>query len=60
MLGDDLPKLKLESLFPRNIEDLSVSDLGEYVIELQEEITRVELDIISKKASKDAAASFFK
>ncbi len=60
MFGDDLPKPKPESVFPRNIENLSVSDLGEYVGDLKEEIKRVEADMINKKASQDAAASFFK
>ncbi len=58
--NDELPKPKLESVFPRNIEELSVSDLEEYIEELTAEIKRVEIDITKKKASQDAAASFFK
>ena len=57
---DDLPKAKPESVFPRNIEDISVSDLQKYICELEDEIARVKSDIKKKKASKDAAASFFK
>ncbi len=57
---DDLPKAKAEEVFPRNITDLSISDLKDYICDLEEEITRVKADIEKKKASQDAAASFFK
>ncbi len=57
---DDLPKAKPESIFPRNIEDISISGLQEYICELEDEIARVKIDIKKKKASKNAAASFFK
>ncbi len=60
MFDDDRPKAKPEMVFPRNIVDLSVSELNDYVIELKEEIIRVSCDIKKKKASQDAAASFFK
>ncbi len=60
MFNDDLPKLKPEMIFPRNIEDLSVSDLQDYIIELKSEIDRVNIDIEKKKSSQEAAASFFK
>ena len=60
MFNDDLPKAKPEALFPRDIENLSVAELKDYVVELEDEITRVETDIKKKQASKDAAASFFK
>ncbi len=58
---DDLPKLKQEEIrFPRNIEDMSISELEKYIIELENEIDRVKADIKKKQAFKDAAASFFK
>ena len=57
---DDLPKPKPENVFPRAIDELSVSDLQEYIQELEEEIERVRIDIEKKKSSQDAAASFFK
>ncbi len=59
MFDENLPKKKSND-FPRNLEQLSVDDLNGYVDELKAEIDRVELDIQQKKASKDAASSFFK
>ncbi|PCJ97495.1 MAG: hypothetical protein COA45_09505 [Zetaproteobacteria bacterium] len=60
MFNDDLPKPKAESIFPRDIEFLSVSDLNDYIDELKAEIDRVEKDMHTKETSKSAAASFFK
>ncbi len=60
MFDDDLPKKKPESEFPRNLENMSVGDLEEYITELNAEIARVQSDIEKKKASHDAAASVFK
>ena len=60
MFNDDLPKIKQETRFPRNLETLSVSDLAEYVIELNDEISRVKADIDKKKTSQNAAAAIFK
>lgn len=57
---EDLPKPKPETKFPRNIVDMSVGELQDYIGELKAEITRVEADIAKKKASRDAAASIFK
>ncbi len=59
MFDDDLPKPKT-AVFPRNLETLSVSDLEEYIEELESEIARVKADIDKKKASSDAASAFFK
>ena len=59
MFDDDLPKKKTED-FPRNLERLSVSELQEYIEELKGEIRRVENEISKKKASEEAASSFFK
>ena len=59
MFDDDLPKVK-SSDFPRDLETLSVSDLEEYITDLEGEITRVRDDIEKKKASQEAAASIFK
>lgn len=60
MFNDDLPKPKAESIFPRNIEFLSVTDLADYIVELEEEISRVMGDMKIKEKSKNAADSFFK
>lgn len=59
MFDDDLPKKKSDT-FPRNLESLSVSDLQDYILELENEITRVKGDMEQKKASQDAASSVFK
>lgn len=60
MFDDDLPKKKPTGEFPRNLEKLSIDDLGHYIEELKAEIARVEADMKKKKASRDAAASIFK
>lgn len=60
MFDDDLPLKKTTHEFPRKLENMSVSDLEEYISDLKEEISRVEGDIHAKKASMDAASSVFK
>ena len=45
---------------PRNLDSMSVEDLGEYVAALQAEIVRVEEKIKAKRSHAAAAASFFK
>jgi len=59
MFDEELPK-KTVSEFPRDLEQLSVAELRDYVAELEAEIVRVKADIDSKEASKNAADSFFK
>ncbi len=59
MFDDELPKPKTVD-FPRNLENMSVSELEEYIVDLKEEIGKAEHDIAKKKASQDAAASIFK
>ena len=59
MFDDELPKPKT-SKFPRNLENMSVSELGDYIDELKAEIGKAEADIDKKKASQDAASSIFK
>jgi uncharacterized small protein (DUF1192 family) len=59
MFDEELPKPKT-SQFPRNLDGISVDELQDYIAELKAEITRVESDIDVKKASQNAAASFFK
>ena len=59
MFDEELPKPKSFE-FPRNLENLSIDELSTYIDDLKSEIERVEQDISSKKASKDAAASVFK
>ena len=51
------PKQKLE---PKNLEDLSIEALGEYIDELKVEIERVREAIRVKETARDNAGSFFK
>ena len=50
------PKQKLE---PKNLEDLSIEVLGEYIDELKVEIERVREAIRVKETARDNAGSFF-
>lgn len=59
MFDDDLPKPKIGE-FPKNLENMSVSELEEYIEEMKAEIDRVQQDIDKKKASQAAAAAVFK
>jgi uncharacterized small protein (DUF1192 family) len=45
---------------PRPLDNMSIAELEEYIEELKAEITRVEADIVKKKAHKDAISSLFK
>lgn len=60
MFDEELPKKKPEAVFPRNLERLSVTELAEYIAELEGEIVRVRADMDKKKTSQDAAASIFR
>jgi len=60
MFDEELPKKKDNSEFPKDLETMSVKDLGDYVQELNSEIERVQKDIEEKQASKEAADSVFK
>ena len=51
------PKQKLE---PKNLEDLSIEVLGEYIDELKAEIECVREAIRVKETARDNAGSFFK
>jgi uncharacterized small protein (DUF1192 family) len=56
---DDLdPKTKRPKL--RNLDPMGVEELQAYIVELKEEIARVEADIAKKKQHLSAAASLFK
>lgn len=59
MFDDDLPVLKPKN-FPRNLEQMSLSELQDYIDDLEREIERVREDMKKKKASTDAASAFFK
>lgn len=60
MFDEELPMKKKTSEFPKKLDGVSISDLNEYIIELETEIQRVQSDIERKKASQLAADTFFK
>ncbi|MFP4097563.1 MAG: DUF1192 domain-containing protein [Alphaproteobacteria bacterium] len=59
MFDDELPILKTHS-FPRNLENMSLSELQDYIYDLEAEIERVREDMRKKKASNEAADSIFR
>jgi len=59
MSFDDLePQKKKPAL--KNLEELSIEALHEYIAEMEEEITRVREAIKLKEAAKQGAEAFFK
>ncbi len=57
---DDAPprkRLRLEKLV---LDTLGIDELRDYIGELQEEIARVEADILRKQSHRGAAEAFFK
>lgn len=59
MFDDDLdPSTKKPQL--KNLDNFSVDELGDYIEQLKAEIVRAEAEMARKKASRDAASSFFK
>ena len=59
MIDDELEPRK-KAAKPKNLENLSIEELGTYVDDLKLEILRVEAEIAKKKAYAATAASFFK
>jgi uncharacterized small protein (DUF1192 family) len=57
---DDRPKKKISHEIGQDLALLSVEELGERIALLKSEITRLEEAATRKRASKDAANSFFK
>jgi uncharacterized small protein (DUF1192 family) len=51
------PKPKFE---PKILDDLSIDELREYIVELECEITRVERDITAKKSHRQNVDSIFR
>ena len=60
MIWDDEDNAKNKVKAVRDLSDMSVDELGEYIDELKAEITRVEGEVTKKKAASDAAKQFFK
>jgi uncharacterized small protein (DUF1192 family) len=56
---DDLEPQKKKPVL-RNLDPLSIEELQSYIMEMKEEISRVEAKIAAKKTHLSAAASIFK
>ncbi len=57
---EDLPKPKPQIIVGENLDMMSVAELEQRVEDLESEIVRVKAAIASKRASKNAADSFFR
>ena len=51
---------KKKAIKKLNLEDLSIENLKEYILELEEEILRVKVEIDLKKSSISEAEKYFK
>jgi uncharacterized small protein (DUF1192 family) len=57
---DDRPRKKISHEIGQDLSLLSVEELAERIALLKSEIERLEAATAKKRASKDAASSFFK
>lgn len=55
---DDIPLKKTAKV--KDLTDMSISELEEYIAVMRDEIIRVEADIAKKKAHQESLDSFFK
>ena len=60
MFDDELDRKVTERNFPAKMDNMSVSELQEYIGGLKSEIQRVESEINKKQAASNAADAFFK
>ena len=60
MFSDDDLDPKTKRLKLRPLDNVSVPELKDYVVQLKEEIARAEADIAKKEKSKAAADAIFK
>ena len=51
---------KKKTIKKLNLEDLSIENLKEYILELEEEIMRIKVEINLKKSSISEAEKYFK
>jgi len=51
---------KKKTIKKLNLEDLSIENLKEYILELEEEIMRIKAEIDLKKSSINEAEKYFK
>lgn len=59
MINDDETDPKTKRVKPRVLDKLSVPELREYVVQLKEEIARVEQEIEKKDKHRNAADALF-
>jgi uncharacterized small protein (DUF1192 family) len=57
---DDRPKKKITHEIGQDLALLSIKELEERIALLNEEIGRLDAEIVRKRASRNAAAGFFK
>jgi len=57
---DDRPRPKITHQLGQDLSLLSFDDLNERIAMLETEIERLKAEALRKRASRDAAASFFK
>jgi len=57
---DDRPRKKVTHEIGQDLSLLSVDELAERIALMNSEIERLQAAIVKKRASKDAAANFFK
>jgi len=57
---DDRPRPKMMHQIGQDLSLLSLDDLNEHIAMLEAEIGRLKTEAAKKRASRDAAASFFK
>ena len=57
---DDMPRKKITHEIGQELSLLSVEELAERIVLMHSEIERLQAAMVKKRASKDAANSFFK
>ncbi len=57
---EDAPLKKPGMVIGENLDSISEAELGQRILVLESEITRIRAEIAKKQASKAAADSFFK
>ncbi|MGB0681943.1 MAG: DUF1192 family protein [Magnetovibrionaceae bacterium] len=57
---DDIAPPPVKAAGPKNLDEMSIEALGDYVEALKAEIARAEAAIESKKAARVGAEAFFK
>lgn len=58
LLEDDNPAIGKTK--PKNLDPMSVAELKDYIVALEDEIKRAEAEIAKKSSSRAAAEAFFK